>query len=322
MREFLMLAHPYNPDKHYIGGWYLSEKLDGQRCFWDGGASRGKPTVEVPWANLQRKVKPVASGLWSRYGNVIVAPDYFLDSLPVGLLLDGELYCGNFHQLRTIVSTDVADPSTWAKVKYIVFDSPGYDIFATNKVNNPNFERHINFTTCVDCIALNGGFNIRGGQFNVVYKEVLGSVPCNEHLQVLSQIKLPMYEAEAKEQTYGILNTIVRAGGEGVMLRDPRSIWTPKRVNTLLKVKPMLDSEAIVIGHIDGEKRLEGMLGALVVKWNDKIFNLGTGFHDTERKKELYPIGTKVRFKYTSLTGDGIPREARYDVIYSLPGEL
>lgn len=319
MREFLMLAHPYNPDKHLIAGWYVSEKLDGQRCFWDGGVSRGKPTVEVPWANLQRKVKPVATGLWSRYGNVIVAPDYFLDSLPVGLLLDGELYCGNFQQLRTIVSTDVADPEDWKKVNYIVFDSPGFDLFTTDKINNPNFTKHINHEKCVDYLSLNGGIEIRGGQFNAVYQETLGLLPDSDKIAYrLSQIKLPIREDLAREEMYSILNSVVNAGGEGIMLRDPRSIWIPKRVNTLLKVKPMLDSEAMVVGHVDGEGRLDGMLGALTVKWNSKIFNLGTGFHDSERKKELYPIGTIIRFKYTSLTGDGVPREARFDTIRTL----
>ena len=40
-REFLMLAHKFNPKKHRIGGWYMSEKLDGMRCWWDSGVTRG-----------------------------------------------------------------------------------------------------------------------------------------------------------------------------------------------------------------------------------------------------------------------------------------
>ncbi len=40
-RELLQLAHTYKPDKHKIAGWYISEKLDGTRCFWDGGLTSG-----------------------------------------------------------------------------------------------------------------------------------------------------------------------------------------------------------------------------------------------------------------------------------------
>jgi len=97
-REFVMLAQVYNPSKHKIGGWFVSTKYDGQRCIWDGGASRGIPKIEVPWANNKKDERylerPIATGLWSRYGNVIHAPDWFLDGLPTGMLLDGELWSG------------------------------------------------------------------------------------------------------------------------------------------------------------------------------------------------------------------------------------
>jgi ATP-dependent DNA ligase len=38
-REFLMLAHKHEGQN--ILGWLYSEKLDGMRCFWDGGITRG-----------------------------------------------------------------------------------------------------------------------------------------------------------------------------------------------------------------------------------------------------------------------------------------
>lgn len=50
-------------------GWWISEKLDGMRAYWDG------------------------KQLLSRLGNVIHAPDYFVANLP-GDPLDGELFLG------------------------------------------------------------------------------------------------------------------------------------------------------------------------------------------------------------------------------------
>ena len=49
-------------------GWYMSEKLDGVRCFWDG------------------------KNLYSRNGNIFYPPDWFKDLLPKDLALDGELW--------------------------------------------------------------------------------------------------------------------------------------------------------------------------------------------------------------------------------------
>jgi hypothetical protein len=53
-REFLQLAHKLDAKKHGIGGWLYSEKLDGERCFWDGGVSTGLAKSEIPWANTNK----------------------------------------------------------------------------------------------------------------------------------------------------------------------------------------------------------------------------------------------------------------------------
>ena len=57
-REFLQLADHYDPRKHDVAGWFVSEKLDGTRCFWDGGLTRGLPTEQVPWASRSSTPRP------------------------------------------------------------------------------------------------------------------------------------------------------------------------------------------------------------------------------------------------------------------------
>ena len=136
-RELVQLASVYDPDKHEIGGWYMSEKLDGGRCFWDGGITRGLPTETVPWAGITHpkkltrkpKIKPIATGLWSRYGNPIIAPDWFLDALPP-ITLDGEIWCGRggFQLSRSIVAGDTPD-SRWDQVSYACYGSPSFFTF-------------------------------------------------------------------------------------------------------------------------------------------------------------------------------------------------
>jgi DNA ligase-1 len=46
------------------------------------------------------------------------------------------------------------------------------------------------------------------------------------------------------------MDVVLDEGGEGVMLRDPGSIWTPKRVSSLLKLKPFTDDQGTLTGFV------------------------------------------------------------------------
>lgn len=161
-RHFAMLAKPYKKG-HPIGGWLMSEKLDGQRAIWDGGITRGLELHEVPWANREKNDRyvdePRATGLWTRYGNPIQAPDWFLNQLPP-VLLDGELYGGRgrFQWTRSVVSRLEPD-ERWDEIEYVVFGMPAFDdLFKTGMINVPNYLKHINYEKCkplADKLSLN-----------------------------------------------------------------------------------------------------------------------------------------------------------------------
>ena len=84
-----------------LTGWWLSEKMDGIRAYWDG------------------------QKLYSRRGNQIPAPDSFTKDFP-GSYLDGELWLGrgSLDKLRIIYNTLGSD---WSKVEYVLFDAPSQD---------------------------------------------------------------------------------------------------------------------------------------------------------------------------------------------------
>jgi DNA ligase 1 len=117
-------------------------------------------------------------------------------------------------------------------------------------------------------------------------------------------------------------------GHEGLITRHPRGIYKHGRSTLnqawMLKLKPFKDDEATVVGFeellhnedtstIKKENMVPGeTLGALNVRWNDKIFKIGSGFDDEQRKhiwsnKAKY-IGKQVTFKYQNLTKYGKPR--------------
>ena len=132
---------------------------------------------------------------------------------------------------------------------------------------------------------------------------------------------------------------MLEQGGEGVVIRNPMSSWTPKRHKGLLKFKPFEDAEATIIGFTSGREtdkgsRLLGKIGALIVDYKGKRLELA-GLTDAEREflnpdmsraaaekpgedmpeffqGKHFKVGQTVTFIYRELTDEGMPKEARY----------
>lgn len=347
-REFLMLAHKYDPKKHFPTGHYVSEKLDGIRAFWDGGISRGLSCREVPWANVEKDgrllVQPVATGLWSRYAKVIHAPSWWLDDLP-NTPLDGELWLGRgkFQTLASIVKDH--DPSDeWKNVRYMVFDSPNLAIvFADGILDNTNFKKtFMNIPAWVgfhrdDKLSQRSLISTFEDNYEYLGERLLDRKYVHRHLQ---NHKLANEFVVMKEQLKKLADELP-ADQEGYMLRRPTSYWSPDRSHNLLKIKPFHDAEALVKGFVWGREtdkgsKLLGLMGSMIVSFNGKEFEL-SGFTDSERVlihpqlgkvseghnypgskvsdnivNPLFPRGSLVTFRYRELTDAKIPKEARF----------
>lgn len=343
-REFLMLAHPYNEKKHNIKGWLYSEKMDGIRALWDGGISRGLYKSQVPFANHDKDERyvtpPIATGLWSRYGNVIHAPDWFLDNLP-NFPLDGELFTerGSWQTLSTIIKRIVPNDEAWNAVTYNVFDIPPYQqIFATGKINNPNFAKEFDITELMPWAR---------NQKPKTFPGFMSFVQVTNELERISNMVVRNVKQtllESVDQLDSAFREVIDLGGEGLIVRNPKSYWEPKRSHQQVKIKPDHDAEGFVTGYIWGRKtdkgsKLLGKMGALILNFNGKRLEL-SGFTDAEREmrnlsydstlredegyvrpgeqcspawyNSHFPIGATVTFKYRELSDDGIPKEARY----------
>jgi len=86
-----------------LTGWWLSEKLDGVRAYWDGAR------------------------FLSRQGNQFLAPEWFVSGLP-RIALDGELWIARKSFQRTVSIARRQDRSDhWKEMTYVVFDAPGLD---------------------------------------------------------------------------------------------------------------------------------------------------------------------------------------------------
>ncbi len=361
-REFLQLAKVFKPDnaKQTVAGKYVSEKLDGTRCLWDGGVTRGMDTRDVPWASVTNpktleakpKVKPVATGLWSRYGNPIMAPYWFLDKLP-NFILDGELWAGrgNFQTCRSICAGDSPDPR-FTNIRYAIYSAPSpAALFQPGLIKNANFYCDIT----EDFLEWYGSEALRQFAYNEkgVKWDIHATATFDEELTYLHQLKdynpdvvflhrqirLPSSEAIARRALTDFTNKVLSKGGEGVIIRDANGKWTPKRVNDLLKFKPTLDDEAVITGFTCGRQTNKGSkhlgrIGALITEYHGRRLEL-SGLTDPEREfaniadrhyanehpgKDMpsdaqgkhFKVGQQVTFKFRELSDEGIPKEASY----------
>lgn len=99
----LMLANSHQPGAE-VARYWVSEKLDGVRAFWDG----------------QRLI--------SRGGHLIRAPDWFTADFPP-VPLDGELWLGRrrFAAMSGLARRLEPDHDAWREVRFMVFDLPAVD---------------------------------------------------------------------------------------------------------------------------------------------------------------------------------------------------
>ena len=81
-----------------------------------------------------------------------------------------------------------------------------------------------------------------------------------------------------------ILEEQVARGEEGIMINDYHAPYEFKRTNALLKVKKMQTLDLEIVGFEEGEGRLAGTLGAILVRYkNGNVVKVGSGFSDQLR---------------------------------------
>ncbi len=226
-------------------GWWMSEKLDGVRAWWNGYR------------------------LTTRTGSEIHAPASFVASLPVGITLDGELWAGRGTFQRVSGAYRRIDEAAWRPIRYAVFDAP----------------------------EVAGGFEARQRELLELLAGNTGRAFAVAQRQCVSRADLDH-----------VLAGIIRSGGEGVMLRQSGSCYEPTRSASLLKVKPMNDAEATVIGYEAGTGRNRSAVGAIVARMQDgKTFRVSSGLTDAMRRSPP-KVGTLFTYQFQQLTDAGLPR--------------
>lgn len=82
-----------------VAGWWMSEKLDGVRGYWDGRL------------------------LWSKQGKLLQPPRAFVAGLP-DFALEGELWGGRGSFERTAAVVRQLQSADWLQLQFAIFDAP------------------------------------------------------------------------------------------------------------------------------------------------------------------------------------------------------
>jgi len=104
----------------------------------------------------------------------------------------------------------------WENLKFVVFDAPKH---------SGNYEERLRFL-----------------------KEV---IPASNNVMLV-----PVTKCKSKDHLMKFLHDILSAGGEGIVLRDPKALYTTGRSSSCLKVKPtyLMQVKVTALEHISGGK--------------------------------------------------------------------
>ena len=219
------------------------------------------------------------ASLRHRSGRAIPAPAWFVAQLP-STPLDGELWLGRrrFDALSGIVRRERPVDADWRQLHYMVFELPGAP----------------------------GGFDERAQRIEAVVRRS-GSA------QLVAVEQSTVADRDALHRR---LAQVVAGGGEGLVLHRADAAWVTGRTDAVLKLKPALDAEAVVVAHHPGRGKYAGLLGALEVRTPEgRRFLIGSGLSDALRR-DPPSIGSVVTYRYRDLTPTGLPRFASFMRLY------
>lgn len=242
------------------------------------------PSVDITRYLVSEKYDGVRA-IWDgktlrfRSGRTVAAPEWFIAKLPPEAL-DGELWLARdrFDELSGIVRKAVPVDAEWQRVNYMIFELPQTEGEAPMR------------------------FSDRANRIKVIVERA--NFPA---LRAVEQHSVKDRSTLKRE-----LDAVVKGKGEGLMLHLADAPYVTGRSEVLLKLKPMLDTEATVIKHVAGKGRHAGKMGALWVETNAGVrFKLGTGFSDSVRANPP-PVGAQVTYAYRDVTPSGKPRFASF----------
>jgi ATP-dependent DNA ligase len=231
------------------------------------------------------------------------------------IVVDGEVFYKDFHTTQSIVSTQSEHPLA-GKLQLFAFDAIPLDDWNAQTSSLPLFRRKEVLRAVVDDI---NGYDRPPNPTPEEVKAKLEELVKQRGVRGV-QIPPPMEEPKddsswpvqyvpakligSNPAAEAFYRECVAAGFEGIILKEYAAHYEYKRSKTWMKMKPSHDTDITIVDAIEGNHRLVGSLGALIVEgsvtFNNRPYKVrsevGSGFTDPERQKlwNLHKAGELV----------------------------
>ncbi len=318
--EFGMLSHHWDGSLEQVQGWLCSRKYNGWSALWDGGITRGMLAEEVPWYYKGKDNQIASTGLWTLgrtklnkiRPKVIQAPSYFTNKLPINVPVHGELWYKDRKDIvKKTCGLKYGYSPMWYNIGFMAFNIKPYSLW--EKIIEVPKYRNI---TSFHLTHPGENFQKTLSYLNQYTNEIFTSVPT---WPIITEQDIKNSQKVAIGQKW-----------EGLMFANPVSKYECKRSWNNLKWKGVYETEAAVYGYEEGKTgRVIGKVGAIkaTMVWDEKVISAHggkksfvgkevnfcvSGLMDTEREwekcKQVYPIGSKIKFKYSEVSTHGVPQ--------------
>lgn len=228
----------------------------------------------------------------SRQGKTINGMQHILNDIQMltngtNMFFDGELIRKNIDGITDNenfrIGTGIinSDASTKEEIKFVIFDCFPKDELKDGKSKDKYSKRK------QQLLYYNAEIKVKG----------------------LTNIEIVpmMYEGTDTSEIMKGLDYASEHDWEGCMINKD-TVYECKRTTNLIKVKKFFSADLEVVDVLEGEGRLKGTLGALVVKYKNNTVNVGSGYDDETRKyiwdNREDMIGKIIEVKYKEVSKD------------------
>lgn len=250
---------------------------------------------EGSWFSLSQKMNGNRASFYkdkliSRQGKEFTGMQHIISDLKqlgTGWFCDGELIRKNIDNLSDgenfRIGTGIinSDAESKNEIKFVIFD-----YFPESEIPNKKS---------------NDKYKVRRQMLNGLRKII-------EEKQLRNvEVVTMVYDGTDQSQIMKWLDYAVEQGWEGLMLNKD-AVYKCKRTTDLIKIKRFYTMDLPIVEVLEGDGRLKGTLGALVVQYKKNTVNIGSGFDDKTRKefwdKKESLIGQVVEVKYKEISKD------------------
>lgn len=274
-----MLAKKYEGKVKFTeGGYYITEKLDGNRCIARFDGER--------WRFTSRNGKEM-------YVN------FDMTGLPKEFVYDGEILSPGQVGMSQDIYNCIVNGADAMVANPSQFNS------TSGMINRHSLNKKLVYNI-FDIMLDDEKYSTRRKAIDTIAKDLK-----NDEVRILPVLARFDDVKELNDNVNYLLGKIVESGGEGLMINLGGGLYTHKRTDQLLKYKEVQSIDMEVTGIQWGTGKYEGVVGALYCKAktdDGKVITckVGSGLSDEQRMKwTMYNgliIGKIVEVKYFSLS--------------------